>query len=123
VPFGDAHYRGDLLSGGYVLSLFSDVATDLCLHLDDDEGLFAAYSEVTFHNPLRAGDVLEVQARVARVGRRSRTIEFEARVLAHSDPGRNETAGRVLDRPLIVVSATGTVVVPERVPAGGSGGQ
>jgi 3-aminobutyryl-CoA ammonia-lyase len=107
-----AHYGGDLVSGGYVMGLFSDIATDLCLHTAGDEGLFASYSEVTFAAPLRAGDVLELTATITRVGNRSRTVAFSARVLARSCPEVGPTAGRVLDPPLVVASATGTVVVP-----------
>jgi 3-aminobutyryl-CoA ammonia-lyase len=112
IPFSAAHYAGNLLTGGYVLSLFSDIATDMCLHMDSDEGLFAGYSDVQFAAPVHAGDVLEVEATVTRVGNRSRTIGFEARVLARSNPQSGPTAGTVLDTPLRVVSATGTVVVP-----------
>lgn len=116
VDFSRAHYAGNLVDGGYVMGLFSDIATDLCLHMDGDEGLFASYSSVTFHAPLRAGDVLEVTATVARVGDRSRTVEFAAHVLARSAPDKGPSAGQVFDKPLLVVSATGTVVVPGGAP-------
>src|SRR6266498_4439935 len=74
--------------------------------------LFAAYSDVQFRAPVLAGDVIEVTATVARVGRRSREIAFEARVTCRADPGRGPSAGRVLDEPLVVVTAVGTVVAP-----------
>ena len=112
VDFSRAHYAGNLVDGGYVLGLFGDIATDLCLHLDGDEGLLASYSEVTFHAPVRAGDVLEVTATVTRVGNRSRTVSFKAHVLARSCPENGPSAGRVLDDPLLVASAIGTLVVP-----------
>lgn len=118
VDFSHAHYAGNLVDGAYVVALFGDIATDLCLHTDNDEGLFASYSGITFHAPVHAGDVLEVTARVARVGNRSRTVEFEGRVLARSvqDPAR-ASAGQVFDIPIIAVSATGTVVIPAPAPA------
>lgn len=112
VPFSHAHYAGNLVDGAYVLGLFGDIATDLCLHTDGDEGLFASYSQVTFHAPLRAGDVLAIRANVTRVGNRSRTLDFAAHVLARSNPAEGPTAGRILPVPLLVVRATGTVVVP-----------
>lgn len=112
VDFSHAHYAGNLVDGAYVLGLFGDVATDLCLHTDGDEGLFAAYSQVTFHAPVQAGDVLEVSATVDQVGNRSRSLSFRARVLARSCPENGSSAGRVLAEPLVVVTATGTVVVP-----------
>ncbi|MEU9886205.1 hotdog domain-containing protein [Sphaerisporangium sp. NPDC051011] len=112
VDFSHAHYSGNLVDGAYVLGMFGDVATDLCLHMDGDEGLFASYSGVTFHAPVQAGDVLEVSATVSRVGNRSRTVSFQAHVLARSSPQDGPSAGRVLTSPLLVVSAIGTVVVP-----------
>lgn len=112
VPFSHAHYAGNLVDGAYMLAMFGDVATDLCLHTDADEGLFASYSEVNFHASVKAGDVLEVTARITRVGNRSRTVAFTANVLAESDPDAGPSAGRVVHPRRLVVSATGTVVVP-----------
>lgn len=112
VPSAHAHYGGDLVDGAYVLGMFGDVATELCIRTDGDEGLFAAYDAVTFHAPVRAGDVLEATATLTRVGRRSRGIEFEARVVCRADPQRSASAATVLDEPLVVVTASGTVVVP-----------
>jgi 3-aminobutyryl-CoA ammonia-lyase len=88
------------------------VATEVCIRLDGDEGLFASYSDVQFKAPVRAGDVLEVQATVVRVGNRSRTIEFECRVVCRGRPDSADSAAEVLDPPLVAVTATGTVVVP-----------
>lgn len=119
VPYSHAHYGGNLVDGAYVLGLFGDVATELSIRTDADEGLFASYSDVQFRAPLLAGDVLEVTATLARVGRRSREVRFEARVLCRAEPERGPSAARVLDEPLVVVSATGTVVAPPG-PAGAS---
>ena len=112
VKYGDAHYGGNLVDGAYVLGLFGDVATEMCVRTDADEGLFASYSDVQFRAPVRAGDVLEVSATLTRVGRRSRTVEFEARVVARGRPDLSASAATVLDPPLVVTTATGTVVVP-----------
>ena len=112
VPASHAHYGGNLVDGAYVLGLFGDAGTELSIRTDGDEGLFAAYSDVQFRAPVLAGDVIEVTAAVAGVGRRSREIAFEARVTCRADPGRGPSAARVLDEPLLVVTATGTVVVP-----------
>lgn len=112
VPHSHAHYGGSLVDGAYVLGLFGDVATELCIRTDGDEGLFAAYDAVEFRAPVRAGDVLEVTATVDRVGRRSRGIAFTAAVVCRADPDRGPSAAVVLDPPLVVVIAHGTVVVP-----------
>jgi 3-aminobutyryl-CoA ammonia-lyase len=111
VPHSHAHYGGSLVDGAYVLGLFGDVATELCIRTDGDEGLLAAYDEVRFEAPVRAGDVIEVTATVDRVGRRSRGIAFTAIVLCRAAPDRGPSAADVLDPPLVVVSAHGTVVV------------
>jgi 3-aminobutyryl-CoA ammonia-lyase len=112
VPYSHAHYGGNLVDGAYVLGLFGDVATELCIRSDGDEGLFASYSDVQFRAPVRAGDVLEVTATVTRVGRRSRDLAFEARVTCRADPTHGPSAAAVLAEPLIAVTAAGTVVVP-----------
>ncbi|MER5334258.1 hotdog domain-containing protein [Micromonospora sp. NPDC049460] len=112
VPYSHAHYAGNLVDGAYALGLFGDVATEVCIRTDGDEGLFASYSDVQFRGAMRAGDVLEVTATVTRVGTRSRTIDFEARVVCRGRPDRGESAAEVLDEPIVAVTATGTVVVP-----------
>ncbi|SCL24581.1 3-aminobutyryl-CoA ammonia-lyase [Micromonospora pallida] len=112
VPFSHAHYAGNLVDGAYALGLFGDVATEVCIRTDGDEGLFASYSDVQFRSPMRAGDVLEVSATVTRVGTRSRTIDFVARVVCRGRPDRGESAAEVLAEPVVAVTATGTVVVP-----------
>lgn len=112
VPYSHAHYAGNLVDGAYSLGLFGDVATEVCIRTDGDEGLFASYSDVQFRAPVRAGDVVEVTAEVVKVGRRSRTIDFTATVIARGRPDLSESAARVLDEPIVATTATGTVVVP-----------
>jgi 3-aminobutyryl-CoA ammonia-lyase len=112
VPYAHAHYAGNLVDGAYALGLFGDVATELCIRTDGDEGLFAGYDEVRFLAPVRAGDVLEVTATLRRVGRRSRGVDFACRVVCRGRPDRGESAAEVLPDPIVAVTATGTVVVP-----------
>jgi 3-aminobutyryl-CoA ammonia-lyase len=112
VGHGDAHYGGGLVDGAYLLALFGDVATEACIRMDGDEGLFASYSDVQFRAPVIAGDVLEATATVTRVGTRSRELSFEARVVCRAQPERGPSAAAVLAEPIVAVTATGTVVVP-----------
>ena len=112
VPYSHAHYGGALVDGAYVLGLFGDVATELCIRTDSDEGLFAGYSAVEFTAPVRAGDVVEATATLTRVGNRSRELEFEARVVCRAAPDRSPSAADVLPEPVLAVRARGTVVVP-----------
>ncbi len=117
VAHSHAHYAGGLVDGACVLGLFGDVATEVCIRTDGDEGLFASYAEVQFHSPVHGGDVLEVQATVTRVGTRSRDLSLEARVVCRAaalagDPSEVASAAAVLDPPVVAVTAAGTVVVP-----------
>lgn len=112
VPYSHAHYAGNLVDGAYSLALFGDVATELCIRTDGDEGLFASYSDVQFTAPIRAGDVLEIEASVSRVGTRSRTLELKVTVLCRGRPDLAESAAEVLEEPLVATTAVGTVVVP-----------
>ncbi|HSZ99266.1 MAG TPA: hotdog domain-containing protein [Streptosporangiaceae bacterium] len=112
VPYSHAHYGGNLVDGAYSLGLFGDVATEVCIRTDGDEGLFASYSDVQFRAPVIAGDVLEVTAVITSVGTRSRRIAFEAKVVCRAEPDRGPSAAAVLAEPIVAVTATGTVVVP-----------
>jgi 3-aminobutyryl-CoA ammonia-lyase len=112
VPYSHAHYAGNLVDGAYSLGLFGDVATEVCIRTDGDEGLFASYSDVQFKAPVRAGDVVEVTATVVRVGSRSRTLDFTATVIARGRPDVSESAAQMLPEPIVATTATGTVVVP-----------
>jgi 3-aminobutyryl-CoA ammonia-lyase len=115
VPYSHAHYGGDLVDGAYAMGLFGDVATEVCIRTDGDEGLLAGYADVRFTAPVRAGDVVEVTATVTRVGRRSRTLSLRCQVVCRARPDRSPSAAETLEPPLVAVTATATVVVP---PAG-----
>jgi 3-aminobutyryl-CoA ammonia-lyase len=112
VPYSHAHYAGNLVDGAYSLAAFGDVATELCILTDGDEGLFASYSDVQFLAPVRAGDVIEIEARLVRLGTRSRELEFEVRVVARGAPGRGESRADVLEPAIVATTARGVVVVP-----------
>lgn len=112
VPYSLAHYAGNLVDGAYSLGLFGDVATEMCIRTDGDEGLFASYSEVQFLGPVRAGDVLEITAELIREGRRSREMRFTATVVARGSSGPSGSAAEMLAEPVVATTAVGTVVVP-----------
>ncbi|MFV0463828.1 MAG: hotdog domain-containing protein [Nostocoides sp.] len=112
VPYSHAHYAGNLVDGAYSLAAFGDVATEMCMRTDGDEGLFASYSDVQFMAPVCAGDVIEVSATLTRVGVRSREMEFETRVIARGAPQRGASAAEVLDPLIVATRARGVVVVP-----------
>ncbi len=113
VPYSHAHYAGNLVDGAYSLGLFGDVATEMCILTDGDEGLFASYDDVQFKAPVRAGDVLEITCELIKAGTRSRVMEFSVYVVARGAateacPG----AAEMLGEPILATSARGTVVVP-----------
>jgi len=106
-----AHYGGGLVDGAYVLKLFGDAATELLIRHDGDEGLFRAYSSVDFLAPVLAGDFLEIEAEITRVGASSRDLRFEARKVI-SPGGGLPSSARLLQPPVVVARAVGTCVVP-----------
>jgi 3-aminobutyryl-CoA ammonia-lyase len=112
VSYSHAHYGGNLVDGAYVLGLFGDVATDLSIRTDGDEGLLAGYESVEMLAPVQGGDVVEVTGTVTRVGRRSRGLDLEARVVCRGRPDKSPSAAEVLEPPLVVTRAEATVVVP-----------
>jgi len=112
VPYSQSHYAGNLVDGAYSLAAFGDVATELCIRTDGDEGLFAAYSDVQFLAPIRAGDCIEIEATLVRVGTRSREMDFEVRVVARGNHDRGGSASDLLSPPLLATTARGVVVVP-----------
>jgi 3-aminobutyryl-CoA ammonia-lyase len=109
-----AHYGGGLVDGAFVLKLFGDAATELLIRRDGDEGLFRAYSSVDFLAPVHAGDYLEVEAEITRVGKTSRDMRFEARKVIAPIEGPSSSAARVLKPEVVVARATGTCVVLPR---------
>jgi 3-aminobutyryl-CoA ammonia-lyase len=109
----DAHYGGNLVDGARILALFGDVATELLVRLDGDEGLFAAYHEVRFLAPTYAGDFIEAHGRIVAVGKSSRRMEFEARKVIAARPEIDESAADVLESPIVVCRAVGTCVTPK----------
>ena len=108
----DAHYGGGLVDGARVLGLFGDVATELLIRHDGDEGLFRAYDSVEFLAPLHAGDFVEVEGEIVGTGTTSRKMRFEARKYISPRPDVSDSAADVLDQPVVVCRATGTCVTP-----------
>ena len=108
----DAHYGGNLVDGARMLQLFGDVATELLIRHDGDEGLFRAYDQVEFLAPVHAGDYVEATGEITRVGSTSRAMRFEARKVVVPRPDLSDSAAEVLAEPVVVCRATGTCVVP-----------
>lgn len=109
----DAHYAGNLVDGAKMLQLFGDVATELLIRCDGDEGLFVAYDSVEFLAPVRAGDYVEAEGRIVAMGRTSRKMVFEARkVIVPAGLEGQPSACDVLPEPIVVCRASGTCVVP-----------
>ncbi|MGB4433357.1 MAG: hotdog fold domain-containing protein [Bacillota bacterium] len=113
VSQADAHYGGGLVAGAKIMEYFGDVATELCIRHDGDEGLFAAYDNVEFKAPVFAGDFLEIRGKIVEVGRRSRKIELEAYKVIEPEYEKGPSKARVLEEPVLVARARGTVVIPK----------
>jgi 3-aminobutyryl-CoA ammonia-lyase len=109
----DAHYGGNLVDGARMLQLFGDVATELLIRHDGDEGLFRAYDQVEFLAPVYAGDYVEATGEITKVGKTSRVMRFEVRKVIGPRPDLSDSAADLLPEPVVVCRATGTCVVPK----------
>lgn len=108
---GDAHYGGGLVAGGRILELIGDVATELMIRHDGDEGLLRAYESVELLAPVHAGDFVEARGRVVGTGRTSRACEFEVVKVIAPRPDVSDSAADVLAEPVVVARARATAVV------------
>lgn len=112
ISASDVHYAGDLLDGAHIMKLFGDVATELTIRHDGDEGLLRAYENVEFLEPVHGGDFLEVTGKIINVGNTSRKIVFDAfKIIEPSKEADQESACDVLEPPILVAKAIGTAVV------------
>ena len=109
----DAHYGGNLVDGARMLQLFGDVATELLIIQDGDEGLFCAYDSVEFLAPVFSGDYIEAVGEITHVGNSSRKMTFEARKVIAPRTEISASAADVLAEPIVVCRATGTCIVPK----------
>lgn len=109
----DAHYGGNLVDGAKMLQLFGDVATELLIRNDGDEGLFRAYDNVEFLAPVYAGDYIEAEGEIIECGKSSRKMVFEARKVIIPRQDINDSAADLLEEPIVVCRASGTCVVPK----------
>lgn len=107
----DAHYGGNLVDGAHMVHLFGDVATELLIMHDGDEGLFAAYDNVEFLAPVYAGDYIEARGEIVAIGNSSRKMKFEAWKVVAPRPDISPSAADVLAEPILVARASGTCVV------------
>lgn len=114
ISASDAHYAGNLVDGAHILKLFGDVATELLIRKDGDEGLFVAYDNVEFLAPVYAGDFIEAKGKITGEGRTSREMVLEARkVIRLLDDPKQPSAAEILEEPIVVVRASGTCMVPK----------
>ena len=112
MSLNDAHYGGNLVDGAKILELFGDVATELLIKNDGDEGLFRAYESIEFLAPVYAGDYIEAEGKIIEIGNTSRKMIFEARKVIILKPEINDSAADFLNEPIVVCKASGTCVVP-----------
>ncbi|MBR4954706.1 MAG: 3-aminobutyryl-CoA ammonia lyase, partial [Clostridia bacterium] len=97
----DAHYGGNLVDGAHMVHLFGDVATELLILQDGDEGLFCAYDNIEFLAPVYAGDYIEAVGEITKVGNTSRKMKFEAWKVIRSRPDINDSAADILEEPIL----------------------
>lgn len=109
----DAHYGGNLVDGAKVIQMFGDVATELLIRNDGDEGLFKAYDNIEFLAPVYAGDYVEATGEIVSTGNTSRKMIFQAFKVAQTRSDIGDSAAEILTEPVLVCKASGTCVVPK----------
>ena len=109
----NAHYGGGLVDGAFIMQLFGDVATELLIINDGDEGLFRAYDSVDFLEPVYAGDYIEVTGWITHKGNTSRKMEFEAHKVIEALPDIHPSTAHVLEEKVLIAKASGTCIVPK----------
>jgi 3-aminobutyryl-CoA ammonia-lyase len=109
----NAHYGGGLVDGAYIIKLFGDVATELLIRRDGDEGLFRAYDNIEFLAPVYAGDFIEAKGWITSEGNTSRKMAFEAWKVITPRLDLSDSAAEVLAEPVLVCRASGTCVTPK----------
>ena len=107
----DVHYGGNLVAGAHGLEIFGDIVTELAIHTDGDEGLFAGYEKVEFLAPLFGGDFVRAKGTIVRMGNTSRTVELELWKEVVARPDLSDSAADYLDEPVLATRARGTYVV------------
>lgn len=111
----DAHYGGSLVDGAHMVHLFGDVATELLIKMDGDEGLFLKYTDVQFLAPVYAGDYIEAYGEIYEVGNTSRKMRFTAKKVIAARNDISASAADFLDEPVVVCTAEGICVTPKDV--------
>lgn len=113
MSYKDAHYGGNLVDGAHMLHLFGDIATELLIKCDGDEGLFLRYDEVQFMAPVFAGDYIEAYGEITKIGNTSRSMEFTAKKVVMARHDISPSAADFLDEPVVVCKAKGICVTPK----------
>ncbi len=113
MSYKDVHYGGNLVDGAHMVHLFGDIATELLIMADGDEGLFLKYEDVEFLAPVYAGDFIEVYGEITKMGNTSRIMEFEAKKVVAARTDVSPSAADVLEEPILVAKAKGVCVTPK----------
>lgn len=112
----DAHYGDNLVDGARILGLFGDIATELLIKIDGDEGLFLRYDEVEFLAPVYAGDYIEATGVLTETGTTSRRMEFVAKkVIRCCNDANQPSAADFLEEPIITTRAKGVCVTRRKM--------
>ena len=115
MSYKDVHYGGNLVDGAHMVHLFGDVATELLIKADGDEGLFLKYSDIQFLAPVFAGDFIEVYGEIYEMGNTSRKMRFEARKVTSARTDISPSAADFLEEPVVVCKGEGICVVPKHL--------
>lgn len=112
---GDAHYAGQLVNGSHAVELMGDVATELMIMHDGNEGQCIGYDKIAFTSPMYSGDFLEVVGRIIGIEGNKRKVQCRAfKIATNAGLIKQESAVNVLETPVMTAEAISTYVVPDK---------
>jgi len=115
IPLTTPHHGDGSLDGSWLLERFNDMAAEILMGIDGDEGILKKVSSVEFTEPVFVGDFIEATAEVIYWEEHTRKIAFAARKVAGSlsTTPPQSTAGARLPHAKAVCSAKAVYEVPK----------
>lgn len=111
----DAHYAGELVNGSRTVEYMGDVATNLMIMHDGNEGTCIGYDSIRFTAPTYAGDFIEVVGRIIGVCGNKRKVQMRSfKIAENARIPEQDSAVNVLEEPVMTVETIATYETPEK---------
>lgn len=111
----EAHYAGELVNGSHTVELMGDVATNLMIMNDGNEGTCMGYDMIKFTAPTYAGDFIEVDGRIIGEYDNKRKIQLRSfKIAENARIAEQDSAVKVYENPVMTVEAIATYEIPRK---------